>query len=44
MLLKPGIGAGTDLNLLQQIKVKKKVMDLYSAFQMGYALPKALYM
>ena len=26
------------------LKVKVKVMDLYSTFQMGYALPKALYM
>ena len=25
-------------------EVKVKVMDLYSTFQMGYALPKALYM
>ena len=25
-------------------KVKVKVVHLYSAFQMGYALPKALYM
>ena len=25
-------------------KVKVKVMDLYSTFQMGYTLPKALYM
>ena len=31
------------LNLVK-VKVKVKVMDLYSAFQTGYALPKALYM
>ena len=30
--------------LLKKKKKKVKVMDLYSAFQMGYALPKALYM
>ena len=28
----------------RKLKVKVKVMDLYSAFQMDYALPKVLYM
>ena len=30
--------------LFLEHKVKVKVMDLYSTFQMGYTLPKALYM
>ena len=29
---------------LVNLKVKVKVMDLYSTFQTGYALPKVLYM
>ena len=30
--------------IFQHNKVKVKVVHLYSAFQTGYALPKALYM